>query len=135
MKWNYSPFSKLSDNSQLCHGTHCSGGKCGIHFSFKKSLESLPCRCFQMWNILPSLWKDKSFQGRRIILPLVEYNKTRGIFPLWEFVTFVRQFPTIHTTHGHGTFPSQPTNGGFPFVTSRAANSPFNCLWQNFFLC
>jgi hypothetical protein len=61
-----------------------------------------------LWKGIPYLWKDKSFQERRIILLLAEYNKTRGFFPFWEFVTIVRQFPTIHATLGHGTFPSQP---------------------------
>ena len=27
---------------------------------------------------------------------------------MWESVTIVRQFPTIHAIHEHGTFPSQP---------------------------
>jgi len=115
VKWNYSSFSQLSDNSQLCYVTHCSGGNCGIHFSFKKSSRCFPCRYFQMWNILPYLWKDKFFPGeRRIILPFVEYNiHKRDFSSSREFISIVRQFPAIFITHEHRTFPRQPNERRF----------------------
>ena len=139
MKWNYSSFSQLSDNSQLCHNTLRSGGNCGIHFSIKKSLECPPCLRFPLWNILPCLWnaccailriQGNSFIEEGYSFPLSNRIRQRGNFPLPGILSQLSDnFPQFSQFMNTELFHVSPMKGGFSLVTSRAANSPLNSLW------
>src|SRR5690606_33678171 len=106
--------------SQLCYTTLYSCGKSGIDFFVQKSLRCLPCLRLHVWKGIPYLWKDKSFQERRIILPLVEYNIHKRIFP---FLGICHNCLTISCNSYNSwarNFSKPAWKGGFPLVTSRA---------------
>jgi len=70
------------------------------------SVESM-LRCY--------LTNPRKFLHRRRIFPsLVEYNISKREFPSSrDFVSIIRQFPTIQLIHEHGTFSRQPNERRF----------------------
>ena len=140
MKWNYSSFSNLSDNSKLCLIPLRSCGICGMLFFARKSSKRLSRLRFLLWNILPRLWNAccaaiLRIQGNFFVeegysLPLSNTISIRGNFPLpGNLSQLSDNFPQFSQFMNTELFHDSPMKGGFSLATSRAKDTPFHSLW------